>query len=187
MIFKVAMIVGSLRNNSYSGQVADSLAHMFSSRVEVHRIPIGELVLYNPDLDEETSATPESWQSFRKSMRACDAVMFVTPEYNRALPAALKNALDVGSRPYGESIWNNKPGCCISLSPGMIGGFSAQHQLRQSLVTLNVRVMQQPEAYLSQVHKLLDDNGAVSQADTREFLQGVVADFEQWISILSDK
>lgn len=80
MIFKVAMIVGSLRNNSYSGQVADSLAHMFSSRVEVHRIPIGELVLYNPDLDEEISATPESWQSFRESMRACDAVMFVADE-----------------------------------------------------------------------------------------------------------
>lgn len=187
MKYRVAIIVGSLRNNSFSGIVADNLSQAFSEDFEVQKIPIGEMSLYNPDLDEDRASTPESWQVFRESMRTCDAVMFVTPEYNRALPAALKNALDVGSRPYGDSIWNNKPGCCVSLSPGAIGGFSAQHQLRQSLVTLNVRVMQQPEAYLSQVHKLLDEDGAITRSDTRDFLRDLVDTFEKWVVLLSEK
>ncbi|NLT12697.1 MAG: NAD(P)H-dependent oxidoreductase [Clostridiaceae bacterium] len=185
MKYKIAIIVGSLRKNSYSGQIAGYLSQVFSDSFEIVRIPIGDLALYNPDLDEEPSLTPESWQIFRDTMRTCDAVLFVTPEYNRALPAALKNALDVGSRPYGSSIWDNKPGCCVSVSPGMIGGFSAQHQLRQSLVTLNVRVMQQPEAYLSQVHKLLAEDGPISRPDTRAFLQELVDSFEKWIVLLS--
>ena len=91
-------------------------------------------------------------------------MLFVTPEYNRSVPGVLKNAIDVGSRPYGKSAWNGKPGAVISVSPGAIGGFGANHHLRQSLVFLNVPAMQQPEAYIGGAGKLFDDAGAIEEA-----------------------
>jgi chromate reductase len=114
-------------------------------------------------------------------VRAASAVLFVTPEYNRSVPAALKNAIDVGSRPYGKSVWDAKPGAVVSVSPGAIGGFGANHHLRQSLVFLNVPTMQQPEAYIGGAAKLFDDKGQMINEDTRKFLQGFMEAFARWI------
>ena len=115
---------------------------------------------------------------------AADAVLFVTPEYNRAVPAVLKNALDVGSRPYGSSVWDRKPGAVISGSPGAIGAFGANHILRQSLVFLNVPAMQQPEAYISRVDKLFDAEGRIAGDGTRKFLQDFMQAFTNWVETI---
>jgi chromate reductase len=142
-------------------------------------VEIGGLALYNEDLDANP---PAAWVSFRQRIMAADAVLFVTPEYNRSVPAPLKNALDVGSRPYGQSAWGGKPGAVISVSPGAIGGFGANHHLRQSLVFLNVPAMQQPEAYIGGAADLFDGEGKLKKDGTREFLRKFIQAFESWIS-----
>ena len=109
--------------------------------------------IYNQDGDANP---PAEWTAFRERIRAADAVLFVTPEHNRSVPAALKNAIDIGSRPYGKSAWSGKPGAVVSASPGGIGGFGANHHLRQSLVFLDVPAMAQPEAYIGGADKLFD-------------------------------
>lgn len=124
---------------------------------------------------------PTAWTEFRDKVRGVDAVLFVTPEYNRSIPGALKNAIDVGSRPYGKSVWSGKPGAVISASPGSIGGFGANHALRQSLVFLDVPTLQQPEAYVAHVDKLFDENGKVVEA-SRKFLQGFIDAFAGWVA-----
>jgi len=125
---------------------------------------------------------PAAWTAFRRRVRAADAVLFVTPEYNRSVPAPLKNALDVASRPYGQSAWEGKPGAIVSASPGAIGGFGANHHLRQSLVFLNVPAMQQPEAYIGGADKLFDAGGKLADDGTRKFLQGFMHAFAEWIA-----
>src|SRR6202043_1707027 len=125
-----------------------------------------------PHFDQDLEATPPAeWVKFREQVKAADAVLFVTPEFNRSVPGALKNAVDVGSRPYGASVWNGKPGAVISVSPGGIGGFGANHHLRQSLVFLNVPAMQQPEAYIGNAATLFDASGALIDDSTRDFLK----------------
>jgi len=115
-----------------------------------------------------------------------DAVLFVTPEYNRSVPAGLKNALDVGSRPYGESIWDGKPCAIVTGSPGAIGGFGANHHLRQSTVFLNMPVMQQPEAYIGGIAKIFDDADEITNEDTRKFLAKIMHGFAAWVELISD-
>jgi chromate reductase len=121
------------------------------------------------------------WTQFRERIRIADAVLFVTPEHNRSVPAALKNAIDVGSRPYGKSAWSGKPGAVASASPGGIGGFGANHHLRQSLVFLDVPAMAQPEAYLGSADKLFDANGKLANDETRKFLEGFMQAYAAWI------
>jgi chromate reductase len=136
--------------------------------------------LYNQDFDEDPSSV---YVEFRARVRAADGVLFVTPEYNRSVPGALKNALDVASRPYGQSAWNGKPGAVISASPSAIGGFGANHHLRQSLVFLNVPAMQQPEAYIGGADKLFDASGKLANDGTRKFLQQFIEAFTNWVAI----
>jgi chromate reductase len=119
---------------------------------------------------------------FRAKIKAVDAILFVTPEHNRSVPAAMKNALDIGSRPYGQSAWNGKPGAVVSASPGAVGGFGANHHLRQSLVFLNISAMPQPEAYISGADKLFDASGKLSNDGTRKFLQQFMQAFADWIT-----
>ena len=114
-------------------------------------------------------------------MKAFDAVLFVTPEHNRSVPAVLKNAIDVGSRPYGQSVWDGKPGAVISASPGAIGGFGANQHLRQSFVFLNVPCLQMPEAYIGAVHKKFDENGQLADDHTRKLLQEFISAFAAWV------
>jgi chromate reductase len=136
------------------------------------------LPFYNQDVEAQS---PAPWVAFRDRIRRADAVLFVTPEYNRSVPAALKNAIDVGSRPYGKSAWDGKPGAVVSASPGAIGGFGANHHLRQSLVFLNVPVLQQPEVYLGGVDKLFDERGGIASESTHGFLVKYLTAFAAWI------
>jgi len=176
---KVAVLVGSLRKESWSRKLAVALARLASPSLQLEIVEIGELPHYNQDLDPDHPPAP--WVEFRRRVAAADAVLFVTPEYNRSVPGVLKNAIDVGSRPYGKSVWSGKPGGVISNSPGAIGGFGANHHLRQSLVFLNVPVVQQPEAYIGGVDKVLAPDGTIAEA-SREFFSKYLSTFEQWIT-----
>ena len=170
---KIGIIVGSLRKGSFTRSIANELKAQLPEGYEGKFLEIAQLPLFDQDYEAE-SATPESYVHFRKEVEACDAFIFATPEYNRSFPAAIKNALDVASRPYGSSKWNGKPAAVVSVSPGAIGGFGANHHLRQVLTFLNVQPVQQPEAYIGSVMGLLDENGKVKNEDTRALLKSVV-------------
>ena len=175
--YNVAVIVGSLRKESINRKVANALIELAPSGLKPSIVEIGQLPLYNQDNDDNP---PAEWTAFREHIRAADAVLFVTPEYNRSVPAALKNAIDVGSPPYGKSAWSGKPGAVVSASPGAIGGFGANHHLRQSLVFLNIPAMPQPEAYIFGADKLFDANGKLNNDGTRKFLQGFMQAYAAW-------
>lgn len=173
---KVGVIVGSLRKNSFSEQIAKNVVTLFPSEVETEFVDIGNLPLYNQDFDEQDIS---EYTEFRHKIKELDGVLFVTPEHNRSFPAALKNALDVGSRPYGSNVWDGKAAGIISQSPSDLSGFGANHHLRQPLAFLNMKVVQQPEVYLANIHELLDENGKFNNEDTVQFLQGFVDTFVQ--------
>lgn len=175
----VAVLVGSLRKDSIIRKVATALAELAPASLKLTQIEIGDLPLYNQDGDADP---PSQWTRFRERIRAADAVLFVTPEHNRSIPAALKNAIDIGSRPYGQSAWYGKPGAVVSASPGAIGGFGANHHLRQSLVFLNVPAMAQPEVYLGGADKLFDAEGKLVVEGTRDFLRQFMLAFAAWIT-----
>jgi chromate reductase len=178
----VCVLVGSLRKASFSRMLANALIALAPPSMKLDIVDIGQMPFYNEDL--ETAAPPAPWVAFRQCVKAADAVLFVTPEYNRAMPAVLKNALDVGSRPYGSSVWDRKPAAIVSNSPGAIGAFGANHHLRQSLVFLNVPPMQQPEAYISHVDKLVDEHGELVSDGTRKFLRGYMQAFANWVETI---
>src|SRR5664279_4003008 len=182
MAKNIAVLVGSLRKESYSKKIAKVLASLFPEDCNVSFVEIADLPLYNQDYDDE-ARVPESYTEFRNTMSSIDAVLFVTPEYNRSVPAVLKNAIDVGSRPYGKSVWNGKPAGVVSVSPGAVGGFGANHHLRQSLVFLNMPTLQQPEAYLGNAAKLVDDDRNFTADGTREFLRGFMTAYEKWVAM----
>lgn len=173
----VAVLVGSLRKDSFSRKVATALASLAPKNLHLEVVELGDLSMYNQDLD---GAPPAAWTAFRDKIRASGAVLFVTPEYNRSVPAVLKNAIDIGSRPYGQSAWDGKPGAVVSVTPGNLGGFGANHHLRQSLMFLNVPTMQQPEAYVSGAAGLFDDKGALTSDATRTFLEKFITAFAGW-------
>jgi len=172
----VAVVVGSLRKDSVSRKLAKAFAAV-SPGLKFNIVEIGDLPHFDQDLESDP---PAQWVRFRNEIAAADAVLFVTPEYNRSVPGVLKNAIDVGSRPYGSSVWNGKPGAVISMSPGAIGGFGANHHLRQSLVFLNVPLLSQ-EAYISNAFSLFDDAGELVNEGTTEFLRSYGAQFAAWI------
>lgn len=177
---KIGVFVGSLRKESISKKIAKNVTEFFPKGYETEFVEIGNLPLYNQDFDEE-GPVPEEITTFRNTVKAFDAVLFVTPEYNRSVPGALKNALDVGSRPKVSSVWNSKPAAVISQSPGNLSGFGANHHLRQSLVCLNMPVLQQPEAYIANSAALLDENGEFMDEGTIQFLKSFVNASVDWI------
>ena len=176
--FDVAVIVGSLRKGSYSRRAAQAIMGLAPAQLKMEIVEIGALPLYNQDDDAKP---PAASAAFKTRIQKADAFLFVTPEYNRSVPGVLKNAIDVASRPYGQSAWDGKPGAVVSVTPGGLGAFGANHHLRQSLVFLNVPCMQAPEAYISNAAKLFDDSGKVTSDDTRGFLQGFVTAFAAWV------
>ncbi|MEA2773704.1 MAG: hypothetical protein QOD93_6666 [Acetobacteraceae bacterium] len=180
----VCVLVGSLRKASFSGMLANALMSLAPSSMESEVVEIGQLPFYNQDLERLIDPPPAPWTAFRQRVKAADAVLFVTPEYNRSVPAVLKNALDVGSRPYGSSVWDRKPGAIVSGSPGAIGAFGANHHLRQSLLFLNVPTMQQPEAYVGHAHKIFDEHGKLINDDSRKFLQAFMQAFANWVETI---
>ena len=180
----IAVLVGSLRKESFNRKVAKTLVALAPESLELEILEIGELPMYNQDLDE---TPPTAWTEFRNRLKLYDGVLFVTPEYNRSVPAVLKNAIDVGSRPYGKNVWDGKPGAVVTVSPGALGGFGANHHLRQSLVFLNVPAMAKPEAYIGGAAKLFDDRGNLTNDSTKDFLKKFMAEFDQWVARNSDQ
>ncbi len=172
----VAVVVGSLRKDSVSRKLAHAFAAL-TPNLKFNIVEIGDLPHFDQDLESDP---PAQWVRFRQEIAAADAVLFVTPEYNRSVPGVLKNAIDVGSRPYGSSVWNGKPGAVISASPGAIGGFGANHHLRQSLVFLNVPLLSQ-EAYIGNAFALFDQSGELANESTSEFLRAYGLAFGAWI------
>jgi chromate reductase len=174
----VVVLVGSLRKESFSRKMANALRELAPASLKLEIVEIGQLPLYNPDLEEP--APPAEWAAFRARVAKADAVLFVTPEYNRSVPGALKNAIDVGSRPAGKSSWSGKPCGVVSVSPGNLSAFGANHHLRQSLVFLNMPAMQQPEAYIGGAAALFDAQGKLTNDSTREFMRKFVDAFAVW-------
>lgn len=179
---KIGVIVGSLRKESYNLKIAKALIALAPESLELEIISIAGLPMFNQDLE---ATPPQEWVSFRDQIRAVDGLLFLTPEYNRSVPAVLKNAIDVGSRPYGESVWNGKPGAIVSVSIGNISGFGANHHLRQSLVFVNVPTMAQPEAYIGGVAALFDESGKLNNEGTKGFLQKFMEAFAQWVDTIN--
>ena len=172
----VAVLVGSLRKDSFTRKLARAACSLSPDSLACEIVEIRDLPLYDQDTEENP---PAAWTAFRDRVRRADAILFATPEYNRSIPGALKNAIDVGSRPYGKSVYDGKPGAVLSCSPGAIGGFGANHHLRQCLVFLNVPVLQR-EAYIGGINKLLDDAGNLSNDGTRDFVRQYMQAFADW-------
>ena len=175
---RVAVLVGSLRKDAFSRRVANALRAMQPPTLNLEIVEIRDLALYNQDL--ETDNPPAAWTTFRDAIRAHDAVLFVSPEYNRSIPAALKNAIDVGSRPYGKACIVGKPCAVVTTSPGVLGGFGANHQIRQAVVFLDMPMMQMPELYIGGVDKVVAADGTV-QGTTGELFEKYLQKFATWI------
>ena len=176
--YNIAVIVGSLRKESYNLKTAKALIAMAPESLSMQILDIAGLPMFNEDLEAKP---PQEWVSLREKIKAADGLLFLTPEYNRSITGVLKNAIDVGSRPYGKNAWNGKPAAIVSVSIGNISGFGANHHLRQSLVFVNVNTMAQPEAYIGGAAALFDDDGNLVNDSTRDFLKSFMEAFEKWI------
>src|SRR5690348_8223248 len=182
MAYKIAIIVGSLREGSLNRKMARAICAIRGDNLDCSMVEIGDLPLYNQDLDGNP---PVQWTRFRDQLRDKDGVLFVNPEYNRGIPGVLKNAIDVGSRPYGESVFDKKPAAIVTVSPGAIGGFGANHQIRQSCVFLNMPVMQQPEAYLGHVtDESFAESGALKDGPLKDLVTGLAHAFHDWVDMI---
>jgi len=180
--YKIAIVVGSLRKDSINLKVAKSLCAMAHERLDCDIVPIGDLPLYNQESDGDP---PEQYVRFREEIGRAHGVLFVTPEYNRGVPGVLKNAIDVGSRPYGKSVWNQMPAAIVSASPGSIGGFGANHQVRQACVFLNMPVMQHPEAYLGHVtDDSFDADGCLKDGPLKDLILSLSKAFGDWVHLI---
>jgi chromate reductase len=178
--YDVAVIVGSLRKESFNRKAARAVIELAPASLRMEIVEIRQLPLYDQDDD---ASPPAPSAEFKARIRAAEAALFVTPEYNRSVPGVLKNAIDIASRPYGDSAWDGKPAAVLSVSPGAIGGFGANHHLRQSLAYLNMPTLAQPEAYLGSATTLFDDAGKLVKEDTRKFLRGFVEAFAAWVDV----
>jgi chromate reductase len=153
---------------------------MMPGAFEMKPVEIGGLPMFNQDYDDE-DRTPAEWIRFREEVKALDGFLFVTPEYNRSVPPVLKNALDIASRPHGQNCWAEKPGAIIGVTPGKLGAFGAGQHLRQTMAFLNIFLMQQPEAYISNAASLFDEQGEMANEDTRKFLRDYADAFVRWV------
>lgn len=176
---KVAVLVGSLRDASVTRKLAKALAAVAPETLSFTFVEIGDLPLYNEDLETETP--PAAWTRFREDIKGTDAVLIISPEYNRGVPGALKNAIDVGSRPWGKAVWAGKPAAVATASPGALGGYGVNHQLRQILNVFGMPILP-TEVYISGLYDLFDDNGNIAKEDTQGFLTSIMKGFEDWIS-----
>lgn len=181
---KIAIIVGSIRKESLNRKMAHVLIAKASPGLQLEIVNIDVLPLYNQDLDDQ-GVPPVPWTTFREKIKAATGVLFVTPEYNRSMPGVLKNAIDVGSRPYGQSVWEGRPGAVVSLSPGSIGGFGANQHLRQSLVTLNVPTMPSPEVYIGHADKIFNANGELINNDVDQLMKKFIDRYALWVETFS--
>ena len=181
-IHHIAIIVGSLRKDSVNRKMALAIATLAAERIDARIVEIGDLPLFNSDLE---ASPPGPWTRFKAEVAAADGILFVTPEYNRTIPGALKNAIDVGSRPYGQSAWEKKPAAIVTASPGGIGGFGCNHALRQACVFLDMPVMQQPEAYLGHVtDKSFNPDGSLADPALAKLVGKIANAFADWVGLI---
>lgn len=176
---KISVLVGSLREDSFNKKIATEVMKLASPNLELEILEIGQLVYYNEDIDHGNP--PQEWVQFRNKIKNSDGFLFFTPEYNRGIPAVLKNAIDVASRPYGKNSWAGKPGAVVSVSISALGAFGANHLLRQSMVFVDVPMMQQPEAYIGNAQNLFNEAGDLVE-DTKTFLQDFMNAYESWVN-----
>ena len=174
----IAVIVGSLRKDSFTRKVAQSMIELAPASLNMEIVEIRDLPLYNQD--DETEHPPAAFTVFRERIRQADGILFCTPEYNRSVPGALKNAIDVGSRPYGKAAYADKPCAVVSVSPGALGGFGANHHLRQMLPFLNMPCMPAPEAYVGMVAGKYEGDSLIDDA-SRAFFQTFIDSFAAWV------
>lgn len=177
----VAVLVGSLRQESWNRKAAEAVASLAPSHLKFRFVDIA-VSLYNQDLD--TDNAPADWKRLRADIASADAVLFATPEYNRSVPGVLKNAIDIASRPYGKGVLNGKPAAILSASIGQIGGFGANHHLRQTSTFLDMPMLQQPELYLGPAAKLFSESGEITQAETKDLLKKFANAFADWIELV---
>lgn len=175
----IGLIAGSLRKASFSKKIAEALLLMAPEGYTFTIVSLEDLPVYNQDFDDNNKV-PESYITFRNTIKDINGFIFITPEHNRSIPAVLKNAIDIGSRPYGKSVWEGKPAAIFSNSPGSISGFGANHHLRQCFVFLNMPTMQQPEVYVPEVNKLFDEEGNIKNKDTKTLLEKAVTAYIKW-------
>jgi chromate reductase, NAD(P)H dehydrogenase (quinone) len=183
-IFDVAVLVGSLRKESFNLKLAKAMTKLAPQNLKPEIVEIRDLPLYNEDSE---ASVPPAWTTFRDRLRPADAFLFVTPEYNRSVPGVLKNAIDVGSRPYGKSVFSKKPAAVASLTGGALGAFGANHHLRQMFVFLDMPPLQQPELYLGGATKMFDAYGNIVQDSTRELIVKFLTAFAGWIETTRQK
>lgn len=184
---KIAVVIGSLRKDSINRKFAHEIIALAPASLALEIVEIGELAIYNQDLEENGATAPQAWTQFRQRVKEADGVLFFTPEYNRSIPGALKNAIDVGSRPYGSSVWSGKPAGIVSISPGATGAFGANHHLRQTAVFLDMPLLQQPEAYIGGAANLLGPDGKLNNDSTKQFLQKFIDTYAAWVETTAKK
>lgn len=184
MAYRIEIVVGSLRRDSFNKQLANALTKLASPEFTFSHLDIGVLPLYCQDYDPDF---PEPARKFKQQIEAADGLLFVTPEYNRSMPGVLKNALDWGSRPWGSNSWKDKPAAVCGISVGAAGTALAQQHLRNVLAYLDVPTLGQPEIFLKYTDGFFDASGAIANDDTRKFLQTFVGRFEAWVKRHSSK
>lgn len=177
--YRIAVFVGSLRQASYNGRLADAIAAMAPPELEFQRVRIDDLPLYNQDDDDKQSAPV---RRMKAEIRKADGVLFVTPEYNRSIPGVLKNAIDHGSRPYGDSAWEGKPAGIVGTSPGPMGAALAQQHLRAVLASLDMPALAQPEAYFHAREGAFDSRGGVAEEPLRTFMHEWLCRYTAWVA-----
>lgn len=177
MAKKIAVLVGSLRKESFNRKIANEMIRLADGKLDMEIVEIGNLQLYSEDLDQNP---PQEWTDFRQKIKEADGILIVSPEYNRTIPGALKNAIDVGSRPYGSSVWQGKPGAVVTSSISSLGGLAANHHIRQAFVFVDVPLMQQPEAYIGNASEIFREDGKTLVADTETFLKDYMDAFVNW-------
>jgi chromate reductase len=176
----IAVLVGSLRRESTSRKTALALAALAPESLKLDLVETGHLPFYDQDFDADPANTPDTYRAFRDRIARADGVLFVTPEYNRSFPAHLKNAIDIGTRPWGKNVWSGKPAGVVSVSMGAMGGFGANQLLRQQLANVNMSVLQQPEVYIGGADKIFDSDGNINVEATEAFLRGYLKGFASW-------
>ncbi len=174
---KIAIINGSISKKSIHEHIANFIVAQFPAEVSTHKVTISDLPLYTQDLDAEVVP---SYDRVRSEIKEADAVLILTPEHNRSMPAALKNVIDIGSRPYGQGAWTNKKVAVVTASPGTYGGLTCSLQVRQSLQMLNAQILQAPEVCLARFSGL-NDNGDIIDERTSAFLKQFADTFINWV------
>ena len=179
MAYNIATLVGSLRKESFSLKVANALAKLAPGSLKLEVITLHGISFFNQDLEANP---PADWLAFREKLQKSNGVIFVTPEYNRAIPGVLKNAIDVASRPYGKSSLNGKPIGIISNSPGPLGGVSAAKHLQNILPGISGAIMGQPETYLNAVGDAFNDKGECVKETLQKILEQYLAAFAAFVA-----